>query len=383
MAQFIQLHLLTGYAPSNLNRDDLGRPKTAVFGGTQRLRVSSQSIKRAWRTSDRFQKALEGHIGARTQRLGENFYGRLVEGGLSEAEAFALATLVAGCFGKPKKKEEALRIEQLVHVGVEEQQRVDDLAERLLKDRAFRDELLPHALAARKEAGGKEEGGGKAPRGRGKKDGGFDVASLQRDLLGRVEQTVDIALFGRMLAAVPEYGVDGAVQVSHPLSVHRVVVEDDFFTAVDDLKQREEDVGAGMLGTAEFAASLLYTYVCIDFDRLVANLGGNTTLARQAVSALTEAATMVSPGAKQNSYGSRAYASYCLAERGDQQPRSLAMAYLQDVRGEDLLLQAITRLEQEKSRMDRVYGPCADARYCLSVPQEEGTLQGLLAFVRG
>ena len=71
MSRFLQLHVLTFYPPANLNRDDTGRPKTAVIGGTTRLRVSSQSLKRAWRTSDVFRTALEGHLASRTQRLGE------------------------------------------------------------------------------------------------------------------------------------------------------------------------------------------------------------------------------------------------------------------------------------------------------------------------
>src|SRR5688572_7252929 len=70
MTTFIQIHLLTSYPPANLNRDDLGRPKTAVMGGAQRLRISSQSLKRAWRTSDTVERALSGRLGIRTKRLG-------------------------------------------------------------------------------------------------------------------------------------------------------------------------------------------------------------------------------------------------------------------------------------------------------------------------
>ena len=71
MVRFLQLHLLTFYPPANLNRDDTGRPKSAVVGGEPRLRVSSQALKRAWRTSDIFRTALDGHMGSRTQRMGE------------------------------------------------------------------------------------------------------------------------------------------------------------------------------------------------------------------------------------------------------------------------------------------------------------------------
>ena len=74
MSEFIQLHLLTNYAPSNLNRDDLGRPKTAKMGGVDRLRISSQSLKRAWRTSEVFEKAKVGQLGIRTKKFGLEVY---------------------------------------------------------------------------------------------------------------------------------------------------------------------------------------------------------------------------------------------------------------------------------------------------------------------
>jgi len=84
MSTFVQLHLLTSYPPACLNRDDLNRPKTAVMGGVQRLRVSSQSLKRAWRTSDVFQEALSGHIGRRTKKMGLDVYERLKGAGVAE-----------------------------------------------------------------------------------------------------------------------------------------------------------------------------------------------------------------------------------------------------------------------------------------------------------
>ncbi len=79
MNKFIQLHILTSYPPSNLNRDDMGRPKTAKMGGVDRLRISSQSLKRCWRTSDIFKSALSERIGTRTKVLGLNIYKKLLE----------------------------------------------------------------------------------------------------------------------------------------------------------------------------------------------------------------------------------------------------------------------------------------------------------------
>ena len=60
MTQFIQLHLLTSYAPSNLNRDDMGQPKTAKLGGVTRLRISSSScfLRRLQRWGSRPRRSL-------------------------------------------------------------------------------------------------------------------------------------------------------------------------------------------------------------------------------------------------------------------------------------------------------------------------------------
>ncbi len=122
---FLQLHFLTPYAPSNLNRDDLGRPKTALFGGSQRLRVSSQSLKRAWRTSDVFETELAEHIGTRTKRFGDLVLPILTKV-LDEKKAKKLASRLAEQFGAVK--DEGLRTEQLAHITPEEKRHLEALA---------------------------------------------------------------------------------------------------------------------------------------------------------------------------------------------------------------------------------------------------------------
>ena len=102
MSTFVQLHLLTSYPPACLNRDDLNRPKTAVMGGVQRLRISSQSLKRAWRTSDSFKDALDGHIGTRTKEMGLRVYKRLQDAGVAEKASKEWAQKIAVQFGKLK-----------------------------------------------------------------------------------------------------------------------------------------------------------------------------------------------------------------------------------------------------------------------------------------
>ncbi len=352
MSRFIQLHLLTAYPPANLNRDDQGSPKTAKMGGYDRLRVSSQCLKRAWRTSDLFQSAMNGHLGTRTKLLGIDLYNQFIAGGIKEKDAKDWTKSIAGVFGALKKPDKnnptaELEIEQLVHVSPAEQTAIKTLAKKLADER---------------RAPEKEE----------------------LNLLRLNDHAVDIALFGRMLASSPAFNIDAACQVAHAISVHPVVIEDDYFTAVDDLNTGAEDMGAAHIGETRFAAGLFYSYICINRELLIKNLDGNAELAGKAIRALSEAAVKVAPEGKQNSFASRAYASYVLAEKGDQQPRSLAVSYLKPINhhdNEDFIADAINALVQQKDSFDEVYGTCADRRYELNVPQRQGTLSGLLDFI--
>ncbi|MDP0562631.1 MAG: type I-E CRISPR-associated protein Cas7/Cse4/CasC [Candidatus Endonucleobacter sp. (ex Gigantidas childressi)] len=351
MSRFLQLHILTSYPPANLNRDDLGRPKTAKMGGTDRLRVSSQCLKRNWRTSDLLQSALAGHVGTRTKMLGCTAYDKLLLSGIPEKKAKIYAADIAGQFGKLKKEEKdnakaGLEIEQLVHVSASEKDSINTLIEAL--------------IAEQREP--KEE---------------------ELQLLRKENMSVDIALFGRMLASKPAFNVEAACQVAHAITVHPITIEDDYFIAMDDLNDGSEDAGASHIGEAGFAAGLFYSYICINKELLIDNLNGNKELAFKAIQALTEAAVKVAPTGKQNSFGSRAYASYVLAERGDQQPRSLSVAFLKPVnkQADDYGLEAVTALEQQYKNFNEVYGDCSDAQCCLNAVTGEGKLTELLTFV--
>ncbi|MFA5445487.1 MAG: type I-E CRISPR-associated protein Cas7/Cse4/CasC [Bacteroidales bacterium] len=359
MTDFIQIHALTAYPPSNLNRDDLGRPKTAQIGGGCRTRISSQSLKRAWRSSNLFQEALAGHTGIRTKTFGWKVVEALTSGRalgavlagedgkpvrpkVDEQTAVTWATAIAGAFGKTKKG--APDLEQLVLFSPEEITAVDDLLGVLAKKRVAPD---PEML----------------------------------NLLRKDSVAADIAMFGRMLASSPGYNVDAAVQVAHAVTVHDVAVESDFFTAVDDLNAGDDLMGAAHMGETEFSAGLFYLYVCIDRGLLVRNLGGDEALAGTAVRALVEAITKVPPSGKQASFASRAYATYVLAEKGPQQPRSLASAFFRSVRQDDLLQNAVTTLRATRDGIEAVYGECCAECYEMDTLAGAGTLHDLLAFV--
>lgn len=368
MSEFIQIHALTSYPPANLNRDDLGRPKTAVFGGRERLRISSQCLKRTWRTSSVFADGLSDDIGTRTKRLGQDLLDKLVEAGAKEKDAIVWVRGILAPFGKlqgeakkskknkKSKKDEGEDGEEDVNPGVWFEQLVH-----FSPAETAAIEKLVAALAEENRAPTDEE-----------------IAGIRKD--GRA---VDIALFGRMLADTPVDNVEAAAQVAHAISVNAVTVEEDFYTAVDDLNQGLEDVGAGHMGETGFGAGVFYLYTCINRDGLVENLGGDEDLADQAVMALTRAMLTVAPTGKQNSFASRAYAFFALAERGPQQPRSLSAAFLSPVRGGDPRAEAIRQLTEERERIDQVYGAAAEESEQFDVTAGAGTLDGLVEFVTG
>lgn len=350
MSRFLQLHLLTFFPPANLNRDDTGRPKTAVVGGATRLRLSSQALKRAWRTSDVFKHALAGHMGERTQRLGDEVQKHLLDRQVAPDRAKAIARSVAEVFGKLKdeKDDNATRIEQLAFIGPEERQAALALAER--------------AAAS-----------------------GEVIVAKEAGLLRTSDTAADIALFGRMLASDPAYNREAAAQVAHAITTHRVMIEDDYYTAVDDLKKPSEDAGAGFLGEAAFGSGVFYLYLCVDQGLLVRNLGGDAAaqaLAATALGALTEAAATTAPSGKQNSYAAHGRAQYVLAERGDAQPRTLAGAFSKPVPGANLVEDSVNELNRFRAELDDAYGPATTEHAVMHVGHG-GSLAEIVAFARG
>jgi CRISPR system Cascade subunit CasC len=352
MDRFVQLHLLTFYPPANLNRDDSGRPKSAIMGGAPRLRVSSQALKRAWRTSDAFARALEGHLAERTQRIGDVVEKHLLEKKKAKADdARRVAREIAGIFGKVKKETDKnpTYTEQLAFISPEEIETALRLAESRLN------------------------GGG-----------AIDASKLAEGVLQKSDTAADIAMFGRMLADNPDFNREAAVSVAHAITTHRVVVEDDYYTAVDDLKTHEEDAGAGFIGEAGFGSGVFYLYLVVDRDLLVKNLKGDKALAKSALKALVEAAATVGPRGKSASFASFARASYALIERGDGAPRTLAAAFVEPVdrrkpAPNDLLAESIRCLRDTRAQFARAY-PADQARHAEFSAREQGKLPDIVAF---
>lgn len=398
MSQFIQLHLLTSYPPANLNRDNQGRPKTASMGGTERLRISSQSLKRSWRTSDVFQQEVtEDHMGERTKLLGVEVFKNFIKHGQSFKNALAWTKDIAEQFGKLESAKDwkKLKEEDKNKIGNRQKERWQAWDTENLGIAQYEDEQLNQLFEVEISQlcfiSKEEKGNVFALADRLISDNSYDYKP-ELDFLRETTTAVDIALFGRMLADAPRKNVEAACQVSHALSVHSVIIEDDYFTAVDDLNRDGSDAGASHIGETNFASGLFYTYVCINQSLLESNLDGDKTLAAKTLKALTQAVLKVSPSGKQNSFASRAYASYVLAEKGEELPRSLSAAFLKSVDDENYASAAINVLRKQTIMFDELYGACAEKRMELIAVEddcqtqrpdtwEKGTLASLLTFV--
>ncbi len=349
MTRFLQIHLLTAYPPSNLNRDDLGRPKTAIIGGTNRLRISSQSLKRAWRTSNLFKESLSKNIGIRTRSMGKIIFQKFLDRGVSATQAKKWTVQILSTFGKVKKGKEnrfneELEMEQLVHFSPEEEKSINTLIKTLVEQNRSpnKEELI---------------------------------------LLRKENSAIDIALFGRMLAESPYYNFEAAAQVAHAFTIQKITVEDDFFTAVDDLNIGSSS--AGHIGNKEFGSGIFYLYICIDKELLLHNLNNNIKVAIKAAQALTISASKISPCGHQSSYGHYGYAMFLLAEIGNNQPRSLATAFLDPIEENvrhPMIQEGINQLFSVRDKIDNIYGKCVDDFYFFDVMANKGSLKEILDF---
>jgi CRISPR system Cascade subunit CasC len=295
----VDIHIIQTVPPSNLNRDDTGSPKTAVYGGTRRARVSSQAWKRATRTA--FDDLLDrNELGVRTKRVVELIAQEIAaQAPRLEARSGELAMAVLGAAGitlkDARKKEEPKESGSLLFLS---NRQVITLAEL--------------AIRAADESG----------------DGPVKIE--KRDAKARADQehSVDVSLFGRMVADQTDLNVEAAAQVAHALSVHGVANEYDYFTAVDDHKKldEEEDAGAGMIGTVEFNSSTLYRYATVDVDQLRQNLG-DAEATRRAVEAFVRAFVSSMPTGKQNTFANRTLPDVVLVALRETQPINLVGAF--------------------------------------------------------
>lgn len=336
---FIELHILQNFAPSNLNRDDTGNPKDTEFGGVRRARVSSQAIKRAMRHHPVFKNTTTVGKGVRTRWLAREVAEKLEEGGKPKDDSEKLAIAFAEQLLGDMDKKEPSRSNVLAYIDDDEiQLAVDELAQ----------------------------------------NGEASIPNLVKKMaksMGEFTSAPDIALFGRMLARKPTtVTLDAACQVSHAISTHRVNMELDYFTAVDDL-QKDDETGSAMIGVTAFNSACFYRYARLDWDLLVKNLNGDKELARKTVEGFLRAAALAIPSGKQNAFAAQNPPDFMLGVvRKDGQSWSLANAFETPVKiGRDggLMSSSIQKLNEYWAKLSKVYGGDGITTATLSLDGDE------------
>ncbi|MGD9582791.1 MAG: type I-E CRISPR-associated protein Cas7/Cse4/CasC [Lysobacterales bacterium] len=345
MKTLIEIHVLQNFAPSNLNRDDTGAPKDAFFGGTRRARVSSQCDKRAVRQFFA-EKMREGvfstdELAVRTKRVYQAIVDELKDK-RDPAETRVKAE-IALSYVKLKAAEGG-KTQYLLFLGRRE---ISALAKII-------DECWDEIVAA-------AEGDTEKPKGKAKKAA---ASAAPKEVQARIEaafdggKAVDVALFGRMLADMPEKNQNAACQVAHAISTHAVEREFDFYTAVDDLKP-EDTAGADMMGTIEFNSACYYRYAVVDWAKLTENLQGDAELAAKGLRTFLQGFVMAEPTGKQNTFAAHNPPEFvAVTVCHDAAPRNLANAFETAIRakaGEALTRKSAEALAAKGQVLEKAY----------------------------
>ncbi|GAA2433329.1 type I-E CRISPR-associated protein Cas7/Cse4/CasC [Streptomyces macrosporus] len=366
----LDVHVLQTVPPSNLNRDDTGSPKTAFYGGVRRARVSSQAWKRATRRS--FDGLLDpAELGVRTKRVAELLADRITAARphLGDAEALTLAaeTIQAATGSKievPKRKAEAAKKKgedapapESSYLMFLSARQLDGLADLAVQGA---DDIKKYFKTKENKARARQ--------------------------IADTRHSVDIALFGRMVADSADINVDAAAQVAHALSVHAVENESDYYTAVDD-QNTDAEPGAGMIGTVDFNSATLYRYAAVDVDLLRRNLGKGlrddepvTEPVRRAVQAFLHGFIASLPTGKINTFGNHTLPDAVIVKLRTSRPVSFVAAFEEPVTA-DLtgghLKAACEKLTEYVPDLEGAYGIDGDPSWVLRVGPATAKLAGL------
>ena len=354
--RFLQIHTLTPYTATLLNRDDSGLAKRLPYGDAMRTRVSSQCLKRHWRIAEdpHSLSAIDGAVAATrsrelvTKRVIDPLRGRFSEEIVAALEP-EFQTAVYGDKGTTKKSRQTLLF------GEPELKWLKEEAERLVAGASDAQSVKARAAEWRREY----RSNIKVMR---------EGASLPEGLV--------TALFGRMVTSDPEANKTAAIHVAHAFTVHAEETESDYFTAVDDLS--DDDPGADTIQETELTSGLFYGYVVVDIPQLLSNLGGQAgdmDFGGKVIHNLIYLIAEVSPGAKLGSTAPYGRASFMLLEAGNRQPRSLAEAYRTPCK--PAAAPAIRMLAEHLAALDQAYATGEERRFLSLVDIEVPNAQRL------
>ena len=376
--RFLQIHTLHSYPAALLNRDDSGLAKRMPFGGAVRTRVSSQCLKRHWRTAeDEFaiRNIANGTVAVRSRNVIDRAVmapirddGRATDDVLEAvSDAFNI-----GVYGDKGTSETG---RQPLLLGLPEVEYLKSEAEQICDQHPNDATAAKHAAKRLFKESGKN----------------FKAFRAQVSLPAGLEG----ALFGRMVTSDPAANIDAAVHVAHAFTVHHEESESDYFSVVDDLQDVGEDAGAAHIGDMELTAGLFYGYVVVDVGGLVSNLQGcaagdwqdaDRDMAGDVIEHLVHLIATVSPGAKRGSTAPYSYADLMLVEAGPRQPRSLANAFRAPIPAR--VHAASTAIADHLTRLDAAYGT-REARRVMTVEDcdipaaTRVTLNGLASWAAG
>lgn len=315
---FLDVHAIQTVPPSNINRDDTGSPKTALYGGVTRARVSSQCWKNAIRE---YFKINNIELGDRTVRLIEDIANEIIkiDTTISSDDAILLAEdLVKEVKFRKDGKEKYL-------FKVKDQFKIDALffiSKKQLRDLA--------SFAIQKN---------------------YDIKEVRKILNENL--SIDIALFGRMLAQDSSINVDASSQVAHVISTHAIESEFDYFTAVDDLAP-EDNQGAAMLDTLEYNSSTLYRYANIAMHDFYGQLGDKESVIN-ATKVFVEAFIKSMPTGKINSFANQTLPSAIVVTLRSDRPVNMVSAFEEPVKSnEGYVKKSVQKLFDEYSLYDNM-----------------------------
>jgi len=343
----ICIHMLKNFAPTNLNRDDSNTPKTCVFGGVQRGRISSQCLKRSWRTSSVFEEEVGGNLlGKRTRKLPELVADYLRENKINEDFIKSASRKLTG-FGNKERKEnkDGDFTAQMILYSPSD---IAAIGEMLIE--------LIHKCSDIKEF---EK---------------LTAKELQASLKESSSRpiTLDIALLGRMVTSDAFADVEASMQVAHAISTNKITMETDFFVAMDDLisGSGNDDLGAGMMGDIDYNSNCYYIYASLDLEELRANLKNtpdSEKIVRAAIPALLNAMAFSNPSGKQNSFAGHSLPCAVCVECKDRKiPVSYANAFVKPVSADkngDLVFNSIQKLADEVDSIKNDFGDLSRERF--------------------
>ncbi|MEW6934567.1 type I-E CRISPR-associated protein Cas7/Cse4/CasC [Trueperella pyogenes] len=360
MTLVIDVHALQTVPPSLINRDDTGAPKSAIFGGVPRQRVSSQAWKRAIRRYIESEIGEEA-VGKRSKNLPEVIAKRVIElspeFGLEEAIEGVRKLFKATATPKHKKGIQFQEVKTSKSNDASEQQSPYPTTAALLF-------LSPHQIE-------------RAAQAIVDADGEKITKAEATDILD-TKHSVDMAMFGRMLADAPAFNIDASVQVAHAIGVHESEPEFDYYTAVDDVLEDAEEIGAGMIGTTQMMSSTLYRFATINVEGLATNLG-NVDMANKAAVLFIKAFIESMPTGKQNTFANNTLPELVYVAVRNTRSVSLVNAFEDPVGREDSTRRraAAEALAQEARDIEDVYGMKPLAAYVLATGELGEPFSGL------